>query len=212
EAAGTLFGIAAQLAAERRANPGDDLISAIVESDVEGGLDDHMIASIFLLFAVAGNDTTRNSTSHGLKLLADHPDQWRAVKADPGRLINPMVEEIVRYATPVIQFRRTATRGVELGGREIAEGDMVVVFYETANKDETAFENASTFDVTRDPNPHVGFGGGGPHFCLGANLARTQMRDLFTHLAAADVDIEAGDPRYLKSHFINGIVEMPVSL
>lgn len=212
EAAGTLFGIASQLAAERRANPENDLISAIVESDVEGGLDDHMIASIFLLFAVAGNDTTRNSTSQGLKLLSDHPDQWRAVKADPERLINPMVEEIVRFATPVIQFRRTATKDVVLGGRQIAAGDMVVVFYEAANKDESAFENASTFDVTRDPNPHVGFGGGGPHFCLGANLARAQLRALFSHLAAADVEIEAGEPRYLKSHFINGIVNMPVSL
>ena len=212
EAAGTLFGIAAQLAAERRVNPGDDLISAIVESDVEGGLDDQMIASIFLLFAVAGNDTTRNSTSHGLKLLSDHPDQWQAVKADPDRLINPMVEEIIRYATPVIQFRRTATRDVELGGRQVAEGDMVVVFYEAANKDEATFENASTFDITRDPNPHVGFGGGGPHFCLGANLARAQLRDLFTHLAAADANIEAGTPRYLKSHFINGIIDMPVKV
>lgn len=212
EAFGTLFGIAMQLAAERRANPTDDLISAIAQSDVEGGLTDQMIGSMFLLFAVAGNDTTRNSTSHGLKLLSDHPDQWAAVKGDPDRLINPMVEEIVRYATPVIQFRRTATRDVELGGRQIAEGDMVVVFYEAANKDEATFENAASFDVTRDPNPHVGFGGGGPHFCLGANLARAQLRDLFTHLAAADVDINAGEPRYLKSHFINGIIDMPVSL
>ena len=212
EAATTLFGIAFQLASERRSNPGDDLISAIVESDVEGGLDDQMIASIFLLFAVAGNDTTRNSTSHGLKLLSDHPDQWQAVKADPDRLIKPMVEEIIRYATPVIQFRRTATRDVELGGRQISEGDKVVMFYESANKDEAAFESASTFDVTRDPNRHVGFGGGGPHFCLGANLARAQLRDLFTHLAAANVNIEAGEPRYLKSHFINGIVDMPVSV
>lgn len=212
EAAGTLFGIASELAASRRANPGDDLISAIVESDIEGGLTDQMIASIFLLFAVAGNDTTRNSTSHGLKLLADHPDQWRAVKADPANLMNPMIEEILRYATPVIQFRRTATQDVELGGRQIAEGDMVVIFYEAANKDEAAFENASSFDIYRDANPHVAFGGGGPHFCLGANLARAQLRDLFGHLAAADVDIDAGDPTYLKSHFINGILDMPVSL
>ena len=212
EAATTLHGMATQLAAERRSSPGDDLISALAQSDVEGGLDDQMIGSIFLLFAVAGNDTTRNSTSHGLKLLADHPDQWRAVKADPDRLINPMVEEIVRYATPVIQFRRTATRDVELGGQRIAEGDMVVIFYESANKDESVFENAATFDVTRDPNPHVGFGGGGPHFCLGANLARAQLRDLFRHLVEADVDIEAGEPTYLASHFIHGIVDMPVSV
>ncbi len=212
EAAMTLHGMATQLAAERRANPGDDLISALVQSDVEGGLNDHMIGSIFLLFAVAGNDTTRNSTSHGLKLLSDHPDQWQAVKADPDRLINPMVEEIVRYATPVIQFRRTATCDVELGGQQIAEGDMVVLFYESANKDESVFENAAAFDVTRDPNPHVGFGGGGPHFCLGANLARAQIRDLFRHLAAADAHIDAGEPTYLASHFVHGIVGMPVSV
>ena len=127
-------------------------------------------------------------------------------------LVNPLVEEIVRYATPVIQFRRTATQDVELGGQQIAGGDHVVVFYESANKDAAAFDDPMRFDIARTPNNHVGFGGGGPHFCLGANLARVQLRALFRHLAGAGVAIETGTPRHLASNFVNGIIRMPTTL
>jgi cytochrome P450 len=159
--------------------------------------------------SVAGNDTTRTTTSHGMKLFGNHPAQWSRLAAD-GLLIDSAVEEIVRFATPVIHFRRTATADAELAGTQIAKGDAVVMFYESANRDETVFSDPDRFDITRNPNPHLGFGGGGPHFCLGAHLARTQLRALFSRLAERVVAIEAGEPEYLKSNFVNGIKRMPI--
>lgn len=212
ESAITLASIATELATSRRASPGDDLISALVLSDADdGGLSDQTIASIFLLFAVAGNDTTRHSTTHGIRFLSEHPDQWADLRSDHG-LLNSTVEEIVRCATPVIQFRRTATRPVELGGQAIQPGDRVVVFYESANRDEQAFEDPATFDIRRDSNHHVGFGGGGPHFCLGANLARTQLRATFRRLAERCTALATGEPVHLGSHFINGVRSLPTQI
>jgi cytochrome P450 len=212
EAATTMHRIAAELLEERRTNPGDDILSTLVHSELDGQpLSDQMLGGIFVLFSTAGNDTTKTTTSHAFKLFADHPAQWDLLVNDSA-LLGTAVEELVRSASPVIHFRRTATADTTLGGTRIAEGDAVVMFYESANYDESVFPDPFRFDVTRSPNPHVGFGGGGPHFCLGANLARAQLRALFSRLAERVSSIESGEPDYLVSNFINGIKRMPVKV
>jgi cytochrome P450 len=212
EAAGTLHAIAAELIAERRAEPSDDILSTLVHSQAGGQpLSDPILGAIFVLFATAGNDTTRTTTSHGVRLFAEHPEQWSLLAREPELLANA-VEELVRYATPVIHFRRTATAPTELAGVEIAEGDAVVMFYESANRDELVFESPDTFDITRSPNPHVGFGGGGAHFCLGANLARAQLRALFSRLSERAGTIVAGPAEYLVSNFSHGVKRMTVEV
>ena len=209
QAAQTLHGIAAELCSARRAHPGDDVLSTLVHSELDGQpLSDQILGGIFVLFSTAGNDTTKNTTSHALKLFADNPAQWRLL-TNQSSLMATAVEEVLRCATPVIHFRRTATADVTLAGMQIAEGDAVVMFYESANVDETVFPDAQRFDITRSPNPHVAFGGGGVHFCLGANLARTQLRSLFSRLAERVLSIESGKPDFLVSNFINGIKRMP---
>ena len=209
QAAQTLHGIAAELCSARRAHPGDDVLSTLVHSELDGQpLSDQILGGIFVLFSTAGNDTTKNTTSHALKLFADNPAQWR-ILTNQSSLMATAVEEVLRCATPVIHFRRTATADVTLAGMQIAEGDAVVMFYESANVDETVFPDAQRFDITRSPNPHVAFGGGGVHFCLGANLARTQLRSLFSRLAERVLSIESGKPDFLVSNFINGIKRMP---
>jgi cytochrome P450 len=210
EAGVAMHRIAAELVAERRTRPTDDILSMLVHSRIDGeALSDQVLRGVFVLFATAGNDTTRTSTSHGIKLFSQHPEQWSLLAAD-GALIGSAVEEIVRCATPVIHFRRTATADTELAGARIAKGDALVMFYESANRDERVFSDPHNFDIRRNPNPHVGFGGGGPHFCLGANLARAQLRPLFFRLVEKAVAVEAGEPDYLKSNFVNGIKRMPV--
>ena len=210
QAAQTLHGIAAELCSARRAHPGDDILSTLVHSELDGQpLSDQILGGIFVLFSTAGNDTTKNTTSHAIKLFADNPEEWRLL-TNQSSLMATAVEEILRCATPVIHFRRTATADVTLAGTRIAEGDAVVMFYESANVDETVFPDAQRFDITRSPNPHVAFGGGGVHFCLGANLARTQLRALFSRLAERVLSIETGKPDFLVSNFINGIKRMPV--
>jgi cytochrome P450 len=212
ESAIALHQLATDLVAERRKNPGDDILSTLVQSEVDGEpLSDLMLGAIFVLFATAGNDTTRTSTSQGIRLFAANPGQWRRLAGDPA-LLGTAIEEIVRYSTPVIHFRRTATRDTELAGVPIAAGDAVVMFYESANHDDAAFEAPATFDIARDPNPHVGFGGGGPHFCLGASLARAQLRALFGRLIERVATIEVGQAEYLASNFVNGIKRMPVTV
>ena len=212
ESAGELHRIAAELVASRRADPTDDVLSALVHAEVDGQrLADQELGGIFVLFAVAGNDTTRNSTSHGIKLFAEHPDQWARLRADPS-LSEPAVEEIVRCASPVIHFRRTASSDTEVSGVPIAAGDPVVMFYESANRDEDAFEHPERFDIARDPNPHVGFGGGGRHFCLGANLARAELRATFSRLAERVETFDVGTVDHLTSSFVNGIKRMPVEV
>jgi cytochrome P450 len=211
-AAQTLHGIAAELCDARRAHPGDDVLSTLVHSELDGQpLSDQILFGIFVLFSTAGNDTTKNTTSHALKLFADNPAQWTLL-TNQSSLMATAVEELLRCATPVIHFRRTAAADVTLAGAQIAEGDAVVMFYESANVDETAFPDAQRFDITRSPNPHVAFGGGGVHFCLGANLARTQLRALFSRLTERVSSIETGEPDFLVSNFINGIKRMSASV
>ena len=200
---------ALELADHRRAHPGEDLMTELVSQEIDGEqLTDDEIGAFFVLLAVAGNDTTRHTTSHALKALTDHPDQRQHVVEDA----ETAVEEFVRWATPVMTFRRTATEDTEIRGVPIAEGDKVVLVYSSANRDEDAFEEPRRFDVTRSPNHHAGFGGGGPHYCMGASLARTQLRAIYSELLTRAPDIEAGEPVRLVGNFINGIKTMPCTL
>lgn len=207
-----LTGVALEMAERRRKQPTDDLMSALVHTEVDGErLDDAEIGAFFVLLSVAGNDTTRHTTSHGLLALTEHPDQRAELAADLAGGIDVAVEELVRWASPVMTFRRTATQDTELAGQTVAAGEKVVLFYHAANRDPAAFEDAASLDLKRSPNHHVGFGGGGPHYCLGASLARTQLRAIFTELLSRLPDIEAGPPEYLVGNFINGIKRMPCS-
>jgi cytochrome P450 len=212
EAGMTMHSIAHELIAERRTNPGDDILSKLVHSELGGEpLSDAVLGGVFVLFATAGNDTTRTTTSHGVKLLAEHESEWASLREEPA-LLNGAIEEMVRYVTPVIHFRRTTTQDTELGGVTIKQGEPVVLFYESANHDEDVFADPERFDIRRSPNPHVGFGGGGSHFCLGANLARVQLRALFGRLLEQAETLEVGKPDYLISNFSNAIKRMPVTV
>jgi cytochrome P450 len=207
-----LTGIALELADHRADHPADDLMTALVHAEVDGErLLPEEIGAFFVLLSVAGNDTTRHTTSHAMRALTRFPDQRALLTEDLEERLPAAVEEFIRWATPVMTFRRTVTRDTELAGQAIAEGDKVVMFYGSANRDEDAFPHADRFDVTRDPNHHAGFGGGGPHYCLGASLARTQLRSIFAELLRRLPDIEAGEPEPLVSSFINGIRRMPCS-
>jgi cytochrome P450 len=208
----TLMG---ELIEERRANPTDDLTSKLVHNDLpEDELTPAEITSFFVLLAVAGNDTTRTAISHGVDLLAKHPDQRAIWQADVDVVTPTAVEEIVRAASPVTFMRRTATRDVSLAGQEFHEGDKFVMFYGAANRDPRVFSEPERFDVLRQPNPHVGFGGPGPHFCLGANLARREVAIVFRELFRRLPDLEVtGDPVPLASEgipLVTGIKRLPV--
>ena len=197
-----------ELAEARTRDPQNDLITALVTSEVDGEhLTPEELASFFILLVVAGNETTRNAVAHGLWLLSDHPDQRERWLADVDGIAPTAVEEIVRLASPVIHFRRTVTQdGVRLGDHEFSEGDRVVLWYWSANRDESVFDDPFAFDVGRTPNEHVGFGGPGPHFCLGAHLARREISVMFRELLHRLPDIHvAGEPQRLRSNFINGI-------
>src|SRR2546421_8754976 len=209
EAMWKLTEFAKDLAAQREKHPGDDLMTALVQAEVDGDRLTHAeIGAFFVLLSVAGNDTTRHSTSHAMRALTVHPDQRPLVLESPATA----VEEFVRWATPVLTFRRTATRDVELHGQKIGEGEKVVLFYHSGNRDEDAFADPWRFDVLRDPNHHVGFGGGGPHYCLGASLARTQLRSIFTELLTRLPDIEADEPELFRhASFIHGVKRMEAS-
>jgi len=200
-----------ELTEARRKNPQDDLTSALLSAELEGdSLTQAELASFFVLLVVAGNETTRNAISHGMKALTDFPDQRRKWAADFEGVAPSAIEEIVRWATPVIHFRRTATRDTELGGQKIRAGEKLVLWYNSANRDEAVFADPFRFDVTRTPNEHVGFGGPGPHHCLGANLARREMRVMFREIFARLPDLEiTGPAEMLRSNFIHGIKRMP---
>src|SRR5436190_3783551 len=215
EAGMTLTGLMTELADARRESPADDLTSALVHADVEGEfLTKEELGPFFILLAVAGNDTTRTATSLGMHLLGQNPAQRRIWQDDVAEVTPTAVEEIVRYASPVTFMRRTATEPVTVGGHKFAEGDKVVLFYGAANRDPRVFDDPETFDVRRDPNPHVGFGGPGPHFCLGAHLARRELAVLFRQLFARLPDIEVvGDPVPLEAvgiPLVGGIKHLPV--
>ncbi|MEY2590332.1 MAG: cholest-4-en-3-one 26-monooxygenase [Acidimicrobiaceae bacterium] len=214
-AAMEMYAFAQQLADERRREPRNDIVSTLIAADVDGDqLTELDFNLFFLLLAVAGNETTRNAISHGMLALIEHPDQWQALREDPS-LIDGAVEEILRWATPVMYFRRTPTVDVELGGEVIPAGDLVSFWHISANRDEDVFRDPYTFDIRRSDvqnTSHVAFGGGGPHFCLGANLARAEIKVMLTELLKRMETIElAGPVRRLRSNFINGIKEMPVT-
>jgi cholest-4-en-3-one 26-monooxygenase len=210
-AAMELFMYANELGQQRRAAPRDDICTKLVQPDDHGDvLSELEFDLFFLLLAVAGNETTRNAASQGMLAFFEHPDQWQRLREDRS-LLPSAVEEVLRWSTPVIQFRRTATRDTELRGQRIAKGDKVIVYYCSANHDEDVFADPDRFDVGRNPNPHLTFGGGGPHFCLGLHLARLELRQLFATLLDQVPDIELVAPaRRLRSNFINGIKEMTV--
>jgi cytochrome P450 len=210
EAMWKLTQFATELAAHREKHPGDDLMTALVQAEVDGERLTHAeIGAFFVLLSVAGNDTTRHTTSHALRALTLNADQRKLLLDDPAGRLPLAVEEFVRWASPVLTFRRTTTHEVELHGQLLPPGEKVVLFYHSANRDEQAWQHPWRFDITRDPNRHVGFGGGGPHYCLGASLARTQLRSIFTEMARVMPDIEAGEPELLRSSFIHGVKRMP---
>lgn len=205
-----LHQLAGRLAAERREKPGDDLFSALVNAEVDGDrLTDADVAAYFVLLCVAGNDTTRQTVSHALKALTDFGDQRIWLMDDFDNRIGVAVEEFIRYATPVMTFRRTAATDYELGGQTIRAGEKVAMFYASGNWDTAVFENPDRLDLSRDPNPHIGFGGGGAHYCLGTHVARAQLRPLFGELLRQLPDIQAGPAEYLAGNFIHGIRTMP---
>lgn len=212
QAMGFLGDSAREIIAARRQQPEDDLMTNLVQAEVDGEqLNDDEIVSFFILLTIAGNDTTRQSTSHAMKALTDFPDQRAWLMEDFDGRIKGAVEEFVRWATPIMTFRRTAARDCELGGQQITEGDKVILFYSSANWDTTVFTNPEKFDLSRDPNPHVSFGGGGIHHSLGNQLARQQLAALFRELLHRLPDIEVcGPPSYTVSTFFHGVNHLPV--
>lgn len=208
-----LSNLMTEVAERKRGGDGTDLTSILVNAELE---DDQLsvsdLASFFILLVVAGNETTRNAISWGLRYLTDNPDQRQLWQSDFETYAPSAVEEIVRLSSPVTYMRRTATRDTELGGQKIAEGDKLCMFYLAANRDEAVFDDPLRFDITRNPNPHIGFGGPGPHFCLGAHLARREITVMFRELFTRLPDIEAsGPPDLLMTSFIHGIKHMQAS-
>ncbi|MFQ5558907.1 MAG: cytochrome P450 [Acidimicrobiales bacterium] len=199
------------VADSKKGGRGHDLTTLLVNAELDGEkLSESELASFFILLVVAGNETTRNAISWALTYLTDHPDQRAIWAADFEGIAPRAVEEIVRLASPVTYMRRTATRDLELEGRAIAAGDKLLMFYLAANRDEDVFDEPHRFDVARDPNPHIGFGGPGPHFCLGAHLARREITVMYRELFERLTDIVAdGEPQLLASSFIHGIKHLP---
>lgn len=199
-----LITYAMKMAEERSKNPTEDIVTKLIEADIDGEkLSDDEFGFFVVMLAVAGNETTRNSTTHGMIAFAQHPEQWELYKKErPGTA----ADEIIRWATPVSAFQRTALEDTELGGVKIKKGERVVMSYRSANFDEEAFENPHEFNILRDPNPHVGFGGTGAHYCIGANLARMTINLIFNAIADVMPDIKPiGEPERLKSGWLNGI-------
>ncbi|WP_172386704.1 cytochrome P450 [Streptomyces sp. MNP-20] len=209
EAAMEIVSYAMNLAAARKECPAGDIVSQLVAAEDEGNLSSDEFGFFVILLAVAGNETTRNAITHGMHAFLTHPGQWDLFKRE-----RPVTaaEEIVRWATPVVSFQRTATEDTELGGAAIKRGDRVGIFYSSANHDPEVFADPEAFDITRDPNPHLGFGGGGPHFCLGKSLAVLEINLIFNAVAEAMPDLRlTGDPRRLRSAWLNGVKELRVS-
>ncbi|MDT5079136.1 MAG: cholest-4-en-3-one 26-monooxygenase [Mycobacterium sp.] len=205
-----LMGYAYNMAEERRRCPADDIVTKLIEADVDGeAMGDVEFAFFVILLAVAGNETTRNAMTHGMNAFFEHPEQWELFKRERP---DTAVDEIIRWATPVHCFQRTALADVELGGVTVKAGQRVGLFYSSANYDDDVFDRPFEFDVTRNPNPHLAFGGNGAHFCIGANLARMELKLIFNELADQLPNIaKLGEPQRLRSGWINGVKELPVS-
>jgi cholest-4-en-3-one 26-monooxygenase len=205
-----LMGYAYNMADERRRCPADDIVTKLVQADIEGeAMEDVEFAFFVILLAVAGNETTRNAMTHGMNAFFENPDQWELFKRERPETT---ADEIVRWATPVHCFQRTALADTEIDGVAIREGQRVGLFYSSANYDEAVFENPFRFNIQRDPNPHLGFGGNGAHYCIGANLARMEIKLIFNELANQIPNIaKLGEPQRLRSGWINGVKDLQVS-
>jgi cholest-4-en-3-one 26-monooxygenase len=199
-----LISYAMQLAGRKARSPGPDIVTTLIDADIDGEkLSDDEFAFFVVMLTVAGNETTRNSITHGMLAFTEHPEQWELFKADRPETA---ADEIVRWATPITSFQRTALADTELGGVEIAKGQRVVMVYRSANFDEDVFEDPMRFDIMRNPNPHLGFGGTGAHFCIGAHLARMTINLMFGAIADHMPDLTAlGPPERLRSAWLNGI-------
>ncbi|WP_416975557.1 cytochrome P450 [Streptomyces sp. 4F14] len=209
QSAAEIISYAMDMAGERKKCPAQDIVSTLVAAEDEGNLNSDEFGFFVLMLAVAGNETTRNAITHGMHAFLTHPEQWELYRSERP---STMAEEVVRWATPVVSFQRTATQDTELGGKQIKKGERVGLFYASANHDPEVFENPGRFDIMRDPNPHLGFGGGGPHYCLGKSLAVLEIDLIFNAIADAMPGIRlVEDPRRLRSAWINGVKELKVS-
>ncbi|MFI6431701.1 cytochrome P450 [Rhodococcus oryzae] len=208
-ASAEILGYAYQLADARRQCPAEDIVTTLIQADIDGDeLTPEEFGFFVILLTVAGNETTRNAITHGMIAFLENPDQWELFKRERPATT---ADEIVRWATPVTAFQRTATADTVLGGQQIRKGDRVAMFYASGNFDEDVFDNPTRFDITRDPNPHLGFGGSGAHFCLGSNLALLEIDLIFNALADRIPDISRlGDPQHLRSGWLNGIKRFDV--
>lgn len=202
-----------ELAEQRRVEPESDLMSLLVQAEVDGRtLTDEELGAFFVLLSVAGNDTTRNTTSLTALALQQFPEQRALLEQDFDGHIKVAIEEFVRWSTPVMTFRRTATQDTVLRGQQIKEGDWVLMMYASGNRDERAFQNPNTFDIRRKPNPHVAFGGGGPHFCMGTFMARMQLEAIFRELIFRAPNLRVGEPEFLTSNFMHAVKSLPYTL
>jgi cholest-4-en-3-one 26-monooxygenase len=201
-----------ELGKQRHSDPREDIVTKLINAEIDGDRLSELEFDMFmLLLSVAGNETTRNATAWGMLALMQNPDAYAALVEDPSKL-DVAADEILRWATPVLHFRRTATEDTEVGGQAIAKDDKVVMWYISANRDEQVFKDPFTFDIERHPNPHIAFGGGGAHFCLGSNLARMELRLIFDEIVRRIPDMHmTGEPQFLRSNFIGGIKHMPVA-
>jgi cholest-4-en-3-one 26-monooxygenase len=211
-AATALYTYATQLAEQRRAEPRDDIVTKLITEVDDDALGAHEFEVFVLALAVAGNETTRTAMSQGMLALLDEPAQMQLLRSNP-ELAGRAADEIIRWASPIVYFRRTATRDIEMHGVTIREHDPVVLYYLSANYDDTVFADPRRFDISRSPNPHVSFGGGGPHYCLGAHLARLEITVLLEELLVSTHSVErAGEPARLRSSWINGLKHLPVTV
>jgi cholest-4-en-3-one 26-monooxygenase len=209
-----MFSYVQDLCEQRRREPGDDVMSQLLEAELDGDkLSDFELDAFFMFLSAAGNETTRNAATHGLMGFLQFPEQWDKLVQDPDGLVEGAIEEVLRWASPVMQLRRNVTVDTELRGQPLKAGDKVSTWYVSANRDEEVFDDPFRFDIERHPNEHLAFGGGGPHFCLGASLARMELRVLFEELARrVPVLRSLGPPAPLRSNVVAGIKHLPVDL
>ncbi|MDE0237140.1 MAG: cytochrome P450, partial [bacterium] len=208
-----LYAYTNQLAKDRAENPRDDIVTKLINAEIDGDRLTELEFDMFmLLLTVAGNETTRNATAQGMLALMDHPEQFDIVKNSPDGVTDTHIDELLRWSTPVLHFRRTATEDTEIRGQHIDKGDKVVIWHISADRDEEVFEDPFTFDVNRTPNEQIAFGGGGAHYCLGANLAKMELRLIFQEIIERMPDIHrVGEPEWLRSNFIGGVKHLPVA-